>query len=302
MNATHEEDKQAVADLLDLMDLEVLEHNLYRGVSPKERWQRVFGGQVIGQALVAASRTVEEDRHCHSLHCYFLRPGDPKVPIIYNVDRIRDGRSFTTRRVVAIQHGKAIFSLSASFHVPEKGPEHDVPPPADIPGPDGLQSEVEWRKKMAERLPERIRKDFLSPRPIETRPVEERNFINPTPREPKQAVWVRAAAPLPKDSPLALHQCLLGYASDMMLLDTCTLPHGLSWFKGEIQTASLDHAMWFQRPFRADEWLLYVMDAPSSGGARGLNRGTFYNEQGQVVASVAQEGLVRLDDGRPQKD
>ncbi|MGB0919841.1 MAG: acyl-CoA thioesterase [Alphaproteobacteria bacterium] len=291
------ENEKAVADLLDLMDLEVLEHNLYRGVSPDERWQRVFGGQVIGQALVAASRTVDDDRPCHSLHCYFLRPGDPKIPIIYEVDRIRDGRSFTTRRVVAIQHGKAIFSLAASFQVPEDGPEHDVAPP-EYPGPEGLINEREHRAKLADKLPEHIKTDFLRPRPIETRQVDPKDFINPQPREPKQAVWVRAAAPLPDDSPIALHQCLLGYASDMMLLDTCVQPHGLSWFKGEVQTASLDHAMWFQRPFRADEWLLYVMDSPSSGGARGLNRGTFYDVEGRVVASVAQEGLVRIDDGR----
>ena len=300
MNATHEENVQAVADLLDLMDLEVLEHNLYRGVSPNERWQRVFGGQVIGQALVAATRTVSDDRHCHSLHCYFLRPGDPKVPIIYEVDRIRDGRSFTTRRVVAIQHGKAIFSLAASFHLPEDGPEHDVAPPK-FPGPDGLKNEVDHRATMADRLPEHIKKDFQRPRPIETRAVNPKDFINPEPRDPNQAVWIRAAAPLPDDAPLALHQCLLGYASDMMLLDTAVLPHGLSWFKGEVQTASLDHAMWFQRPFRADEWLLYVMDSPSSGASRGLNRGTFYDQQGHVVASVAQEGLMRIDDGRSKE-
>lgn len=284
----------AVAELLALLDLEPIEVNIFRGLSPKDGWQRVFGGQVLGQALVAASRTVD-NRICHSLHAYFLRPGDPKTPILYEVDRSRDGTSFTARRVVAIQHGRPIFTMAASFQVAEDGLEHqmDAPP---APMPDALPSERELREKVLPRLPETHRQWFLRDRPIELRPVDPADFIDPPPRPPHQMSWVRATGALPDD--IALHQCVLAYASDMTLLDTCIRPHGISWMSGRLQTASLDHAMWFHRPFRADEWLLYVQDSPSASGARGFNRGTIYTAGGTLVASVAQEGLIRLREGK----
>jgi len=277
--------------VLSLLDLEPLEQNLFRGISPKERLQRVFGGQVIGQALVAAQRTVPDDRLCHSLHCYFLRPGDTQVPIIYEVDRIRDGKSFTTRRVVAIQNGKAIFSLSASFQVIEKGLEHEVKMP-DVPGPDGLMSEQERREAFKDQIPEKFREMWLRPRPIETRPVNPRDMFKPQPTEPEQYIWVRTNGSLPND--MALQQAMLAYASDMSLLDTCTLPHGIAWGDPGVQMASLDHAMWFHREFRMDEWLLYAQDSPTSAGSRGINRGVFYRQDGTIVATVAQEGLIRI--------
>lgn len=280
---------EQVEKLIRLLDLEPLEVNIFRGVSPDDRWQRVFGGQVIGQALVAATRTVE-DRVCHSLHAYFLRPGDPKIPILYEVERIRDGSSFTTRRVKAIQHGNAIFSLSASFQKVEPGFDHQGAMP-DVPSAEALPDEQSQRQAMADRVPERARANFLAPRPIEIRPVTPRDFLNPTKRPPSQNVWVRATSRLPDD--IALHQCVLAYASDMTLLDTCLLPHAVSWFRPELQSASLDHAMWFHRPFRADEWLLYAQDSPSASGARGFNRGQIFDAAGNLIASVAQEGLIR---------
>lgn len=280
---------EQVEKLIRLLDLEPLEVNIFRGVSPDDRWQRVFGGQVIGQALVAATRTVE-DRVCHSLHAYFLRPGDPKIPILYEVERIRDGSSFTTRRVKAIQHGNAIFSLSASFQKVEPGFDHQGAMP-DVPSAEALPDEQSQRQAMADRVPERARANFLAPRPIEIRPVTPRDFLNPTKRPPSQNVWVRATSRLPDD--IALHQCVLAYASDMTLLDTCLLPHAVSWFRPELQSASLDHAMWFHRPFRADEWLLYAQDLPSASGARGFNRGQIFDAAGNLIASVAQEGLIR---------
>ncbi|TDI66133.1 MAG: acyl-CoA thioesterase II [Alphaproteobacteria bacterium] len=280
---------KAVQELLTLLDLESIEVNLFRGRSPKESWQRVFGGQVLGQALVAATRTVE-GRSVHSFHAYFIRPGDPKSPILYEVDRARDGRSFTTRRVVAIQHGRTIFTMSASFHIEEEGYSHQCDMP-DVPPPEQLIPDHELRKRAAAELPADLASWFASERPIELRPVEPRDWRNPEKTEPFQHVWVRATAPLPDD--VALHQCVLAYASDMTLLDTCQRPHGVSVFSGGLQVASLDHAMWFHRSFRADEWLLYVQDSPSSAGARGFNRGTVYRRDGTLVASVAQEGLIR---------
>ena len=282
---------EPVKDLLKILDLEVLEQNLFRGVSPKETWQRVFGGQVIGQALVAASRTVPEDRPCHSLHCYFLRPGDPKVPIVYEVDRIRDGKSFTTRRVVAIQHGKPIFAQSSSFQVVEDGFTHQIDM-AEVPGPEGLENELEERRKIAHLMPEGLRDHFQRPRPIEIRHIVPRQFVNPEKREPRHNHWFRAADRLPDE--LRLHQCVMAYMSDMTLLDTCALPHGVNFMTRGMQMASLDHAIWFHRPFRADEWLLYSQDSPAASGARGMNRGAFYTQSGEIVASVAQEGLIRM--------
>lgn len=279
-----------VKDLIDLLDLEPIEVNIFRGISPSDSWQRVFGGQVIGQALVAALRTVEA-RVCHSLHAYFLRPGDPKVPILYEVDRSRDGGTFTARRVVAIQHGAPIFTLSASFQVPEEGLEHQFEMP-DVPPPESLPTERERRLAIAEKLPEEFRERYTKPRPIEQRPVNPPDPFRPEKREPVQHVWIKAVKPLPDDQ--ALHQCVLAYASDMTLLDTCLLPHGISWFSGRLFSASLDHAMWFHQPFRADEWLLFTQDSLSSSGGRGLNRGSLFTRDGKLIASAVQEGLIRL--------
>ena len=232
-----------------------------------------------------------KSRTCHSLHAYFLIGGDPKVPILYEVDRSRDGKSFSSRRVVAIQHGRPIFHMSVSFQADEPGLEHQIDAP-DVPRPETLESEDDMRRKMIAHVPEAHRENFLRPRPIELRPVDGRDWFNPEKRPPHQAVWMRATAPLPADR--ALQQCVLAYASDMTLLDTALLPHGITWFSNRVQMASIDHAMWFHRPFRADEWLLYVQDAPSASGARGFNRGMIYSEDGRLVASVAQEGLMRL--------
>ena len=280
----------AVENLVRLLDLEPLEVNLFRGVSPKEGWQRVYGGQVVGQSLVAATRTVEDNKPCHSLHGYFMRPGDPKIPIIYEVERIRDGRSFATRRVVAIQHGQAIFSMSASFHLREPGFEHQLPMPM-VPPPEALPSEQKIKDMYLDKMPETIQRYWRRERPIELRPVHLRNFLSPEREEPQQNIWIRASGSLP-DEP-ALHQSVLGYASDMTLLDTSLLPHGTSMLDPQMMLASLDHAMWFHRPLRADEWLLYVHDSPCAIGARGLTRGLIYNRDGALVATVSQEGLIR---------
>lgn len=280
----------AVETLLEILDLETLEHNLFRGRNPKTGWQRVFGGRVIGQALVAASRTVGEERVAHSMHGYFLRPGDPSVPIIYDVDRIRDGRSFTTRRVVAIQHGEAIFSMAASFHVAEEGLDHQMDMP-DVPQPEDLPNEESLKEKILDGAPEQVRRYFERERPIELRPTDLRHYFSSEKLPPEQYVWVRANDKLPADN--RIHRCVLSYASDMTLLDTSLFAHGLSVFSEQIQPASLDHALWFHRPFRADEWLLYASDSPSASGARGFSRGRFYSRDGRLVASATQEGLIR---------
>jgi acyl-CoA thioesterase-2 len=281
-------DQDAVDDLVDLLDLERIEVNLFRGQSPTDvKQQRVFGGQVAGQALVAAARTVEqEDGAVHSLHAYFLRPGDPTVPIIYDVDRIRDGRSFTTRRVVAVQHGRAIFNLQASFHRAEPGLEHELPMPEGVPRPEDLPTFEERWADQAEALGEW----YTRPRPIDTRP-DWLPADKKGPLPPRQNVWMRAAGRLP-DDPI-LHTCVLTYASDMTLLDTTLLPHGGAYQEDQLMMASLDHAMWFHRPFRADEWLLYSQDTPSASGARGIARGLVYRADGALIASVVQEGLIR---------
>jgi acyl-CoA thioesterase II len=279
----------AVDDLLAILDLEQLEHNLFRGRSPQVGWQRVFGGQVIGQALVAACRTVE-GRRPHSLHAYFLLGGDPTVPIIYEVDRIRDGRSFTTRRVVAIQHGRAIFAMSVSFHADEPGLTHAATMP-DVPPPEGLPSEAEIKSGVLPLMPDPVRAYYERERPIELKPVEFGRYISRAPGEPRFNVWIRATGRLPDDP--AIHQCVLAYASDMTLLDSSLIPHGRTVFDRAIQGASLDHALWLHRPFRADHWLLYAQDTPSASGARGLSRGLIFTRTGELVASVAQEGLIR---------
>ncbi len=277
----------ALDRLVDLLDLEAIEVNIFRGVSPPERHQRVFGGQVAGQALVAAGRTVERGE-VHSLQGYFLRPGDPTVPILYEVDRIRDGRSFTTRRVVAIQHGEAIFNLSASFHTREEGMDHQLPMP-DVPSAESLPTLRERLAPWAEQLGDWLHKD----QPIDQRYVEGPAGLHAAePRPPRQRVWIRADGELP-DDPL-LHACVVAYASDMSLLDTVLLPHGIAWGDQRIMAASLDHCMWFHRPFRADEWLLYDHDSPSAAGGRGLARGEIFTADGRLAVSVVQEGLVRL--------
>ena len=281
--------RSAVNDLLTILDLEKLEENLFRGQSPDAGWQRVFGGQVIGQALVAASRTVE-GRAPHSLHGYFLLAGDPKIPIIYDVERIRDGRSFTTRRVKAIQHGQPIFTLSASFQVDEPGFSHEITMPS-VPDPDELPNEQDIRARVMPLMPDPVRKYFERERPIELRPVEFKRYMSREPLEPRFNVWIRATGPLPDDP--AIHQAVLAYASDMTLLDSTLVAHGRTVFEREVQAASLDHALWFHRPFRADEWLLYAQDSPFTGGARGFARGSIFTRQGQLIASVAQEGLIR---------
>ena len=285
--------KKALQDVLDLLDLEPIEINMFRGISPAEGWQRVYGGQVIGQALVAASRTVEdESRIAHSLHGYFLRPGDTTIPIVYSVDRIRDGKSFNTRRVVAIQKGRAIFSMSVSFQVIEEGLHHQIPMP-EAAAPEDCPSQDDLRKNYINDIPEEYRDNFLNREdPIEMRFQDGMNDFKPDPMPPHQRVWIRAVDKMPDD--VRLHQCVLAYASDMTLMDNAIRPHGIGWTEENFQTASLDHAMWFHQPFRADEWLLYYQDSPYSGGARGFNRGSFFTREGQLIASASQEGLMRL--------
>jgi len=279
----------AVTDLLTILDLEQLEVNLFRGTSPQVGAKRVFGGQVIGQALIAATRTVEGVLP-HSLHAYFLLGGDPDVPIVYDVDRIRDGKSFTTRRVVAIQHGRAIFSMSVSFHNDEPGLDFQVTMP-DVPHPDALPSEAEIKQKILPQLPEAVRRYYERERPIELRPVDFGRYAgNPQP-DNRFNIWMRTTAALPDDP--SIHRCALAYASDMTILDTALLPHRRSIFDRDIMGASLDHALWFHRPFRADQWLLYSQDSPNSHGSRGFGRGLIYAADGTLVASVAQEGLMR---------
>jgi len=278
-----------LAELLVLLELEPLEVNLFRGRSPDEDQQRVFGGQVAAQALVAAGRTVDSHRPVHSLHSYFLRPGDPNVPIVYEVDRIRDGRSFATRRVVGIQHGRAIFNLAASFQIVEPGPDHAMPMPV-VPAPDELPS---FRERIEPHLG-RFSQDFIDwlgrERPIDSRPVDDPKWLAPGPREPTQDVWIRTNGTLP-DAPL-LHACVVAYASDLSLLDTATLPHAIE-YNGNFQMASLDHAMWFHRPFRADDWLLYHQMSPSASNARGLALGHVFRDDGALAVTVMQEGLIR---------
>src|SRR3954463_13973623 len=277
---------KALDDLLDVLDLEPIEVNMFRGRSPDEARQRVFGGQVAGQALVAAGRTVDADRPVHSLHAYFLRPGDPTVPILYEVDRIRDGRSFTTRRVIAIQHGQAIFNLSASFHVHEEGFDHQIPM-RETADPENLPT---LQDRMAD-VADQLDNWWSRPRGIDVRYVDEPRLTSETPREPHQQVWFRADGELP-DDPM-LHGVLVAYASDMTLLDSVYLPHRVGLETRLIMGASLDHAMWFHRPFRADEWLLYDQDSPTAAGALGLARGSIFRQDGSLVVSVVQEGLLR---------
>jgi acyl-CoA thioesterase-2 len=288
----------AVQDLLSILDLEQLDLNLFRGRSPQVGWQRVFGGQVVGQALVAAIRTVDASRPPHSMHAYFLLPGDPKVPIIYDVDRMRDGGSFTTRRVTARQHGHPIFSMLVSFHTDEVGLDHQAKMP-DVPGPDTLPSEAEVREKILPTMPDPVRRYYERERPIELRPVEFERYRGKKFPDGKFHVWIKATGRLPDDP--AIHRCVLAYTSDMGLLDTALVPHGRTLFEKEFMAASLDHALWLHRPFRADEWLLFAQDSPNLHGSRGFARGLIFTRDGTLVASVAQEGLVRLRRESPSK-
>ena len=281
---------QALDELIELLDLEAIEVNIFRGTQPDEDRQRVFGGQVAGQALVAAARTVDDDRHVHSLHAYFLRPGDPTVPILYEVDRLRDGRSFTTRRVVAIQHGRPIFNLQASFHTPEDGLDYHVAAPTDVPRPESLPTYQERLEPHRERVGAWLDR----PRPIDTRYAPPDHAFEPGLQTDGQLVWLRADGTLPDDP--VLHACIVTYASDMTLLDTALRPSGKSSFTDDLMMASLDHAMWFHRPFRADDWLLYQQRSISASSARGLADGSIFTADGDLVVSVVQEGLIRVID------
>ena len=280
----------AIDDLLRLLDLEPLEVNIYRGRNRDIGSRMVFGGQVLAQALVAARRTVEGPREAHSLHGYFILPGDLQAPIVYFVERLRDGKSFTTRRVTAIQHGHAMFEFAASFHVAEDGFTHQGGMP-DVPPPESLTPDIDLVRQMADRIPEALRPVLTQDRPIDFRQVEPANPFHPRARPPAQCVWLRANRPLPDET--IIHQAVLAYASDYGLLGTAMLPHGVSFRSAGMQVASLDHSLWMHRPLRADHWLLYAMDSPAAAGARGFARGSFFSREGELVASVAQEGLVR---------
>lgn len=278
--------------LIRQLDLEPLEVNLFRGQSKHMGGPRVFGGQVIGQALVAAERTVD-GRVPHSLHAYFLLPGDAGAPIIYQVDRLRDGRSFSARRVQAIQHGRPILSMIASFQAPEAGLEHAAPMP-DVPPPEALSPSDELHERwLSEASPaSNLAEALRAPSAIEFRPVEPSNPLRPAPGEPRQAIWFRAVDRIPDDP--RLHRCLLAYASDFQLIGTALRPHGRSWYERSMVVASIDHALWFHRAGRVDDWLLYAMDSPSAQMARGLARGLVFDRRGRLIASVAQEGLMRV--------
>ena len=276
--------------LAETLQLERLEVNLFRGTTPDNRPGRIFGGQVIAQSLLAAYETVE-DRVCHSLHCYFIRPGDPTVPIVFEVDRSRDGGSFTTRRVIAVQHGQQIFNLAASFQVAEEGFEHQAPMPK-APGWKDLPDERAVRLEMMKKHPEQFKEWMDRHQPIELRSEDARTYFTRGPSEPESASWIRCRDPVGED--FRMHQVVLAYASDMNLLSTSMRPHGVHWQTPGFQSASLDHAMWFHRPVNIETWHLYAQDSPSASGGRGFIRGSIYAEDGTLVASVAQEGLIRL--------
>ena len=282
-----------VDDLLTLLDLEPIEVNIYRGTNRDIGSGRVFGGQVLAQSLVAAQRTVEQERVAHSVHGYFILPGDLAAPIVYFVDRLRDGKSFTTRRVTAIQHGRAIFNMSVSFQEREAGLEHQTPMP-NVPGPEGLISDLEVMRTQSHLIPDHLRETLTQDRPIDFRPVEYVDPFNPEKQPPVRHMWFRAVGTMP-DEALA-HQAILAYASDYGLLGTALQPHGRTFRRPGIQVASLDHSLWLHRACRVDDWLLYAIDSPVAAGARGFARGTIFTRAGELVASVAQEGLMRLRD------
>ena len=284
--------EHTIDELLELMRLEPLEVNLFRGASHDIGTPRVFGGQVLAQAVLAAGQTVE-DRMIHSLHGYFLRAGDPEAPIVYNVDRSRDGRSFTARRVVAIQHGRPIFTLAASFQLEQEGVEHQFEMP-EVPEPGNIEAVQGIPPERFEKMPQKLRRWFTRFGPFEFRPVRDQDPVHPSPRPPYKQVWFRLRGHMENDQ--TLHRALLAYASDFHLIGTITLPHGLSFLDGNLVMASLDHAMWFHRPCRVDDWLLYDCDSPSAGGGRGLVRGLIFDRAGTLVASTAQEGMIRVRD------
>jgi acyl-CoA thioesterase II len=283
-----------LADLLKLLELERIEDRIFRGESRDLGGARVFGGQVLGQALTAASYTVR-DRQVHSLHAYFLVAGDVNAPIVYEVDVARDGKSFSNRRVVAIQHGQPIFNMTASFQVPEEGLEHAAPMP-QVPGPEGLADVRELAPDVIPKVPEKMRRFLTHERPFEFRPVEPIHVVTPPRAAPVRHIWLKTLAKLPDNADL--HRNVLAYVSDYQLVSTATLPHGIHFAEGNVQLASLDHAMWFHRPFRADEWLLYAMESPNASGGRGLALGRFFTRDGALVASTAQEGVVRVWAGK----
>jgi acyl-CoA thioesterase II len=293
MSDTQKTPSAALQKLVRTLTLEPLEDNLFRGQRSEEGWQRVYGGQVLGQALAAAAGTVATDRQIHSLHGYFLLAGDPEHPIIYDVERIRDGGSFTTRRVKAVQHGRAIFSMSASFHKHEEGFDHQSAMP-DVPPPNALPSAKDLISGMMASLPENMRAYWKREHPIDVRIVDPSRYTSRDPRPAQQSVWLRTNGRLP-DEP-HVHQATLAYASDFTLLDTALVAHGKLLFDNDIQLASLDHAMWFHRPFRADDWLLYAQDSPTAFGGRGYCRGAIFDQAGHLVASTVQEGLMRKRD------
>lgn len=280
-------------ELLQLLKLEQLDENIFSGQSQDLGFGNVYGGQVLGQALSAAYQTVPPERRAHSLHAYFLRHGDVKAPIVYNVDRIRDGKSFTTRRVVAIQKGRAIFNMAGSFQINEPGFDHQDRVPS-VPGPEGLSSELELVNRIADQIPAPIREKLQCKHPIEVRPVDPMNLFAPEKREPLRYNWIRAVDKMPDDP--SVHHCLLAYASDYGLVVTSLYPYGQSFWQPAMQVASLDHAMWFHRSFRMDDWLLYAMQSPNASNARGLAYGKVFNRQGALVATVVQEGLIRYRD------
>jgi len=281
---------QVLHDLLDLLKLETIEQGIYRGQSQDLGFGAVFGGQVIGQALSAAKETLPEDRKVHSLHTYFLRPGDAHKPIVYDVENIRDGKSFSTRRVQAIQHGKPIFYMTASFQIDEPGFEHQDTMP-EVPRPEGLVSDIDIYREHAELIPEAIRNKFICEKPIEMRFVTANNPFKPVVDEPRRYVWIRANGEMPDDP--RVHKYLLAYASDFNFLPTALQPHGHSFAQPNIQMATIDHSMWFHKDFRMDDWLLYAIDSPVATGARGLVRGQVFSRDGTLVASTMQEGVMR---------
>ena len=282
---------QQLQQLFDPLDLETLDDGLFQTRHKSEGWRQIFGGQVLAQARLSASRTVDEARQPHSLHAYFLRPGDKEHPILFKVENLRDGKSFCTRRVTAIQHGEAILNLAASFQVPEDGLSHQEPMP-EVPPPEHCLTRHELAERYRESLGPELHAAFTRPFAIDLRHIETENMMRPEPRPARRSVWLRVNTELPADYPL--HSHMLAYASDMTLLDTSLRPHAMSLFAPQLQIASLDHSMWFHRPFRMDEWLLYVQDSPSASGARGFSRGNIFRQNGELVVSVAQEGLIRV--------
>jgi acyl-CoA thioesterase-2 len=277
-------------NLAEILDLEAIEVNLFRGVSPNDGFPRIFGGLVIAQALMAAYRTVPE-RVCHSLHAYFIRPGDVNAPVLYEVERARDGGTFTTRRVAAIQHGEQIFNLACSFQTPEEGLEHQAPMPSSV-DPESLPTDLEYLRSLGDEVHPRFMKMAEHPRPIDLRWVDPQHPTKPTPKSSTKEVWMRAKAALGDD--IRLQQCALAYASDMAFMESALRPHGLIWTTPGLQAASLDHAMWFHHPFDFNDWLLFAQDSPSASQGRGLVRGQMFTRDGKLVASVAQECLMRV--------